>query len=157
MPPVGCISLSSRCPINTHQYPPSAAAAPCGRRGRSEIEFLGSDVVAGPPGSVPGASPSCGARTVFRPGGAAPVWHGGQGRPLCARQRAWLDQHLGIPPSAAGPPRGVGWSTERTAVCGSRRRAATPPPGGGVCALGRGLGSAASPPGCHSGYFKRTI
>jgi len=70
MPSVGCISLSSQCPIYTHQYPPSAADAPCGRRGRSEIEFLGSDVVAGPPGSVPGASPSCGARTVFRPGGA---------------------------------------------------------------------------------------
>ena len=67
---MGCISLSSRCPIYTHQYPPSAAAAPCGRRGRSKIEFLGSDVVVGPPGSVPGASPSCGSRTVFRPGGA---------------------------------------------------------------------------------------
>ena len=63
-------------------------------------------VAAGPPGSVPGASPSCGARTVSRPGGAAPVWHGRQGRPLCARQRAWLDQHLGTPSRPPAPHAG---------------------------------------------------
>ena len=147
IPPEGCFSLSSRCPINPPLNPVAAAPPPPHSRAvRATCAPLGpvaaappplfsgaacatcaplSPVAAAPPlGARPGFEPSCGARTVSRPGGAVPA--------------AWRAREPAVHTPArvaAGPPGSVSGASPGSAPsCGAHT---APRPGGAAPARHR--------------------